>query len=132
MPARPRLIRSRWRAAPFQIALIVVAALAVYFLYRASILDGTQSERAFVVGLLLALSAAAAAWGHKAHVHAIREHQWEATMHHLAQDVRVLRKEQDALRQDVHSRIAVQEWLEVFDRMDAHQAKGWVHLNRRD
>jgi hypothetical protein len=125
--ARRSLVNVLYYGLPF-----VVGCVGIYRLYRAAQLDGSDAERTFAAGLLLLLCAVGFVAARRCKVRSERDQVWEANQAEMVRRLAKLEKEQAALREDVHSRLALQQWLEIFDRMDAHEAGGWVHLNRPD
>lgn len=111
-------------------APLIVAGLGVHRLYRATRLDRSDAETAFVVGLMLLLSAAAFVALRRSRERSALIDAWEQRQADQSRRMRQVEKELAALRQDVHSRLAVTTWLEAMDRADAHQAGSWVQLNK--
>jgi hypothetical protein len=111
---------------------IAIAAIGIYRLYRATELNGEEAKEAFVLGLALITCAVLLVAVRCSRHRSWRDDLLETNQAGLSQRMERIEKEQEALRQDVHSRLAVQTWLETFDRVDGHTSKGWVHLNRPD
>ncbi|MGH3888370.1 MAG: hypothetical protein ACRDSZ_17685 [Pseudonocardiaceae bacterium] len=109
---------------------LIVAGISIVLLYRSSRLHPVEAERPFVLGLLLGLAAVGFVVSRQARARARRDLEFEDQIAKIRAELHQLRQENERLREDVHSRIAIQEWLEIFDRVDAHTAAGWIHLNR--
>lgn len=115
------------QATVYYVAPVVVTAIGVYLLYRATQVEGSAADRAFVFGTILVLSS----WGFTAARSSRKRSasvgQLENQIQRLCKRVRDLERQHSALRQDVHSKIAVKAWLEAMDRLDAHHSTTWVH-----
>ncbi len=105
---------------------MIVAGVSIALLYRSSQLQPVDAERPFALGLLLGLAAVGFVVSRQARAGTKRDLEFEDQLAKLRAAMHELRRENEQLRQDVHSRIAVQEWLEVFDRADVHQAGHWA------
>ena len=122
---RRRLVNALYYGAP-----LVVGLIGVRRLWSVTELDGTEAQEACVVGLLLVGCSVLFVAARRTRVRSYRDTAWEASQQAQARRLRRLEEEQQALRQDVHSRIAMPEWLKIFDRVEAHKAGGWVQLNK--
>jgi type VI protein secretion system component VasK len=107
--------------------LTVVAGVGVLLLYRAAtILDGAAAERAFVYGIILLGCAALATAARNARRHRYEIELLEERNRVVAAELSDVKREVAELKVDIHSRIAMAEWLKIFDRVDAHAGRGWI------
>jgi hypothetical protein len=113
-------------------APVVVTTVGIYLLYRATQLEGSASDRAFLIGMVLVLSS----WGFTAarstKLRSAVVQNLEGQNHALCIRIRELERQHEELRQDVHSKIAVKQWMEAMDRSESHHSTSWVHLPKDD
>ena len=113
-------------------APVVVTAVGVYLLYRATQVEGAQADRAFIFGLTLVL----AAWGFTATRSAQRHAKWRAQLEgenqYLCRQVRELKKEVTEVRRTIDSKLAAEVFLAAMERADEHRGKNWVHFHHAE
>lgn len=106
----------------------LVAMIGMYLLYRATQLERSAADKAYVAGILLVILAWLFTLARSSCVRSHESRRQDNAHVELAKRVTNLESETKELRQDVHSKIAVKTWLEAMDRMDAHHSTSWVHL----
>lgn len=111
---------------------VIVGAIGIYSLHRATELEGTGAERAFIIGLVLLFAALGTVLRLLLHERTGRERELEDDVAELRRRVCHLDREMEQVRQDVDSRLAVQEWLVAFDRAEVHSGRPWITLAGRD
>lgn len=113
-------------------APVVVTAVGVYLLYRATQVEGAPADRAFVFGLSLVL----AAWGFTATRTSQRHAKWRAQLEnenqYLCRQVRELKAEVTEVRRTIDSKMAAEVFLAAMDRADEHRGKNWVHFHHAE
>lgn len=117
------------QSAIYYTAPMVVTAGGVYLLYRATQLEGSAAEKAFVLGMMFVFSS----WGFTAARSSRRRstdvERVATENRRLCKRVRQLEQQYASLREDVHSKITVKAWMEAMDRAEAHHSTSWVHVH---
>lgn len=113
-------------------APVVVAAIGAYALYTATQVDGSASDRSFLLGMILVISS----WGFTAarssRKHSALEHDLENQVQELRKRVREMERRGEQLQNMLDSKIATEVFLAAMERGDDHRGKNWVHLHHAE
>lgn len=113
-------------------APVVVTAVGVYLLYRATQIEGASADRAFVFGIVLVL----ASWGFTATRSSQKHARWRGQLEnenqYLCRQVRELKGEVAEVRRMLDSKMAAEVFLAAMERADEHRGKNWVHFHHAD
>lgn len=113
-------------------APVVVTAVGVYLLYRATQVDGASADRAFVIGTILVFSS----WGFTAarssRKRSTSERRLDDKLQSLCKRVRQTERRSDELQSALDSKIAAEVFLAAMERADEHRGKNWVHFHHVD
>lgn len=120
------------QAVIYYTAPAVVTTGGLYLLYRATQLEGSSADRAYMLGVVLVLSA----WGFTAARSSMKRsrlaREFEDRNQTLTRRVRELERHTEELRNAIDSRTAAEVFLAAMERANEHRTKNWMHIHHAD